>query len=202
METIILASSSPRRKEILSMLSVPFVAIHPDIDESIYDGLPPGARVTALSLAKARQGESLVRGAQKENKGRLLLAADTLVALREGDSWRVIGKPRSREDARTMLGALASKTHRVFTALCLLDLRGDLVWQALSESKVSFAPMSPKEIELYLKTDEWQGVAGAYRVQGRGAWFIESIDGSPSGVMGLPIHELYGILKQSGYDFA
>lgn len=183
------------------MLSLPFIAIHPDIDESVYDSLDPDSRVLALAKAKALQGKQFVQGSSRQGKCRLLLAADTLVALEKPQGWQTIGKPGSRAHARSMLGQLSGRTHIVFTAICLLDLCSGQAWQALSESRVRFAPMSDDEIEFYLDSDEWQGVAGAYRVQGKGSWFIEAIDGSPSGVMGLPIHDLYGILKQSGYNF-
>lgn len=208
METLILASSSPRRKDILNLLSIPFVALSPDIDESVFASLEPAEQVKALSEAKARKGCELFTSsmANQARQARFLLAADTLVAYQKearcAAGYHVVGKPKSEDDARRMLQRLQGRTHLVFTAIYLLDLHSMATWQALSESKVKFAPMSKDEIELYLSSGEWQGVAGAYRLQGRGAWFIESVQGSPSGVMGLPIHELYGILKQSGYDLS
>ncbi|HOV93509.1 MAG TPA: Maf family protein [Spirochaetales bacterium] len=234
METLLLASSSPRRKDILRSLSVPFISIDPDIDESIFGNLTPEMQVIALSKAKALEGcqkykKTLTSGRMSRSNTdapslggtpaltaapNFLLAADTLVAYQEtggdaqiaaltkADGWHVIGKPECREDARLMLERLQGRSHFVFTALCLVNLKTGDTRQELSRSTVRFAPMSQDEIQFYLNTEEWQGVAGAYRLQGKGAWFIESIEGSPSGVMGLPIRELYGILKKSGYTLS
>ena len=200
METIILASSSPRRKELLRSLSIPFVSIHPDIDESFCDHLDPGPRVAALAEAKARAGLVLHKQPQTDMP-RLLLAADTLVAFNLGDSWKTIGKPENRADAKSMLEYMSSKHQIVFTGLCLLDTTSGRQFTALSETTVAFAAVKNEEIEFYLDTGEWHGAAGAYRIQGFGSCFIESINGSWSNVMGLPIRELYVILKAAGYDF-
>ena len=231
METLLLASSSPRRKDILRSLSIPFISIDPDIDESAFNDLTPEMQVIALSKAKALEGREKYEKTLTSSRmfssntdapalagtpaltGALnfLLAADTLVAYQETGSssqitsstkvnvWHVIGKPESREDAQLMLERLQGRSHFVYTALCLVNLKTRETRQELSRSTVRFAPMSQDEIRFYLDTEEWQGVAGAYRLQGKGAWFIESIEGSPSGVMGLPIRELYGILRKSGY---
>ena len=196
MEKLILASSSPRRKEILSLLDIPFVAIHPEIDENVCDDLEPAIRVLALARLKAEAGLALV-GSTGE-KGRLVLAADTLVALRRRGSWQVIGKPGSRAEAASMLKAIQGRIQHVYTGLCLLDRESGAATTVLSSSTVSFAPMKAEDIEAYLDRGEWEGAAGAYRVQGWGAAFIQRISGSPSGVMGLPIHELYGILAKAG----
>lgn len=219
METILLASSSPRRKEILQSLSIPFAVLHPDIDESVLDHLAPDKRVVALAAEKARAGKSLLETTKEwadcrvygsghdpaaealSSPPRLILAADTLVTLPSGTDWKTIGKPEDRARARAMLQFLSGKTHIVFTGLCVVDTIANRLFTALSESSVSFAAMNEKEIECYLDCDEWQGAAGAYRVQGRGSLFIETIHGSWSGVMGLPIRELYGILKDAEYDF-
>ncbi|MCX7026913.1 MAG: Maf family protein [Spirochaetes bacterium] len=194
MEKLILASSSPRRKEILLMLGLPFISIHPDIDESVCDHLAPIERVLALAELKTRAGLVLVD--HGERKQSVILGADTLVALKLRKSWKVIGKPSSRDEAGTMLGMIQGRLQHVFTGICLLDGEKGLVKTALCHSTVQFAPMSPHEIEAYLEREEWEGAAGAYRIQGWGSAYIERIDGSPSGVMGLPIHELYGILKE------
>jgi septum formation protein len=200
MEKLVLASSSPRRKELLTLLGIPFIPVHPEIDESVCDHLPPDERVLALARLKAEAGRTLSR--QRELMPRLILAADTLVALRRRKSWQVIGKPASRDDARTMLVAIQGRVQHVFTGLCLLDAKSGQERSALSDSTVNIAPMTAREIEAYLDLNEWEGAAGAYRVQGWGAAFIKSMSGSPSGVMGLPIHELYGILSDVDFDFS
>lgn len=200
METIILASSSPRRKELLRSLSIPFVSIHPDIDESFCDHLDPGARVVALAKAKAEAGLALL-GQPQTDRPRLLLAADTLVAFKLDEGWKAIGKPESRADAKRMLEYMSGRRQIVFTGLCLLDTVRGRQFTALSETTVAFAAVNNDEIEFYLDTGEWHGAAGAYRIQGSGSCFIESINGSWSNVVGLPIRELYVILNAAGYDF-
>jgi len=200
METIILASSSPRRKELLRSLSIPFVPIHPDIDESFCDHLDPGPRVVALAEAKADAGMALLTQAQNDSP-RLLLAADTLVAFRLAEGWKAIGKPCNRHDAKTMLEYMSGKPQIIFTGLCLVDTKSGHHFTALSETTVEFASVSEEEIELYLDMGEWHGAAGAYRIQGFGSCFIELLNGSWSNVVGLPIRELYVILKAAGYDF-
>jgi len=98
-----------------------------------------------------------------------------------------------------MLSMEAGKRHTVFSGLCLLDMTRDQPYVALSVSEVQFSPMTNEDIAWYLSFGEWRGAAGAYRIQGVGSYFIEEIKGSSSSVMGLPIHELYGILRESGY---
>ena len=202
METIILASSSPRRKEILKSLSIPFIPIHPDIDESVCDCLEPDLRVVALAEKKALAGWEQVRAQKSAETGaRFLLAADTLVAFPLPKTWKTIGKPGDRVEAREMLSYMEGKTHTVFSGLCLLDLENGTRLTACSKTAVRFSGMTEEEIEDYLDSGEWRGAAGAYRVQGRGSCFIESMKGSWSCVVGLPIRELYGILTSAGYEF-
>jgi len=202
METLILASSSPRRKELLRSLSIPFLSIHPDIDESVCDHMDPEHRVVALAEGKALAGEALLWKRQEgEDWPRLLLAADTLVAFHLPKAWKTIGKPKDRNEAKSMLAYMAGKTHTVFSGLCLLDTKSGARLTSCSSTAVRFASMSEAEIEAYLDTEEWRGAAGAYRVQGRGSCFIEMLKGSWSCVVGLPIRELYGMLNGVGYDF-
>jgi septum formation protein len=212
METIILASSSPRRKEILRSLSVPFDVVHPDIDESTCDHLEPEHRVVALAELKAAAGLALLSEERARASGpdrpssppplpRLLLASDTLVALRRAKVWQTIGKPSDRDEARAMLRLLAGRTHTVFTGLCLADTGTGERSTICATTAVRFSAMSDIEIERYLDSEEWHGAAGAYRLQGRGSCFIEQVRGSWSCVVGLPIRELYGMLRGAGYDF-
>lgn len=203
METIILSSSSPRRKEILRSLSIPFICVHPDIEEENHNHLEPPERVVRLAVEKAaagaaRYGSLAHAGADMP---RFVLGADTLVAFRFPDRWETIGKPGNRDEARDMLAYQSGRKQIVFTGICLRELSGERQWTALSESEVVFAPMSPGEIEAYLDSGEWRGCAGAYQVQGRGSCFIQDMRGSCSGVMGLPIRELYGILTGAGYSW-
>jgi len=236
MDRLLLASSSPRRRELLSGLGLAFDVLAPEADESLRDVLPPPERVLALAEDKARAAEALIRGGDH----RWILAADTLVCLpgaaasgpgslaeaaaadragaaafeafapdlaaptagQEGGllSELVLGKPKDREDARAMIKSLSGRVHLVHTGLALLDRLEGRLELVRSDSSVRFAPMSASEIEEYLDSGEWEGVAGAYRVQGLAARHIERIEGSWSGIVGLPIRELYVILRRAGFD--
>ena len=145
--------------------------------------------------------DKAVSAAERLGPGRrhACLGADTLVRVRgsDGGPGRVLGKPRDRADARGMMLALAGRTHDVHTGLSLVGTGGQ-VETIRSDSRVTFAPMSQSEIERYLDSGDWEGVAGAYKIQGQAALFIERIEGSWSGIVGLPIHELYVILSHTG----
>ncbi len=212
-EPIILASESPRRAAILESLHIPFVKIFPSIDETVFDHLDPAERVSALAATKARRGSLLWEESREKRpkawvaegladvkaSPRFVLGADTLVAFKTEHGWETIGKPTDIRDAEAMLRRERGVRQYVFSGICLLDIEQNRPELALSVSEVKFAPMTDADIAWYLTFDEWKGAAGAYRVQGVGSYFIEEIKGSFSGVMGLPIHELYGILKKSGY---
>lgn len=207
MQDFVLASSSPRRREILSALGIAFMTAEPNVDESLRDGLPAMERVVALAEDKARA----VFEKDTAPQARWILAADTLVYLPEkssplqwpledslhADRGKAMGKPRSRADAEGMIRDLAGREHVVFTGMALLDTNNGQIETARSESIVSFASLSPAEIDAYLDFGDWEGVAGAYRIQGRAALHIERIVGSWSGIVGLPIRELYVILEKS-----
>ncbi len=113
---------------------------------------------------------------------------------------KVLGKPENQEQAIEYLTALQGNTHTVITALVLYNGRERVTTSRLCETKVTFAPMSKEEIEWYVSTGEWHGVAGGYRIQSLASCFIKKIEGSYSGAVGLPIFELYDILKEQGYS--
>ena len=191
--SIYLASQSPRRQALLGQMGQHFELLLPapseDVEslEATQTGESPRdyvQRVTALKLASALNRWRL-RGLSLAP----ILCADTTVAL--GDA--ILGKPQNRLQARDMLSALSGKTHVVFTAIAAgtpTEMR-----HALSVSKVRFAAWSPGEIEAYLDSGEWDGKAGAYAIQGRAASHIAHIEGSYSGIMGLPVHETAELLK-------
>ena len=191
--SIYLASQSPRRQALLGQMGQHFELLLPDPSEDVESleatqtGESPRdyvQRVTALKLASALNRWRL-RGLSLAP----ILCADTTVAL--GDA--ILGKPQNRQHARDMLSALSGKTHVVFTAIAAgtpTEMR-----HALSVSKVRFAAWSPGEIEAYLDSGEWDGKAGAYAIQGRAASHIAHIEGSYSGIMGLPVHETAELLK-------
>lgn len=197
-DSILLASGSPRRRELLKGLGIDFKVLSADVDESLRDGLPVRERVVALARDKA-----LAAAARLEAEAyRWVLAADTLVWLPDGGREEVFGKPEGREGARRMLEALSGRAHRVSTGLFLLDRASGRGEEGRSDSSVWFEDLSEAELEAALEDGDWEGVAGAYRIQGHAARHIERIEGSWSGIVGLPIHELYGILRKSGFAFA
>jgi septum formation protein len=198
MERLLLASNSPRRRELLETAGILFDALAPDIDESLRDDLEPSSRVLALAEDKARAAAALA----SPSGPRLVLAADTLVcmpAATDGVFEEALGKPRDLDDARRMIGLLSGRRHFVRTGIALLDRSSGLMRSSRSDSAVSFAAMSEQDIEVYLASGEWSEVAGGYRIQGLAALFIERLEGSWTGVVGLPMRELYVILLAAGF---
>ena len=194
---IYLASQSPRRSQLLEQLGVRHELLLPDADEdseaieAVLPGEAPARyvrRVTGLKLDAA-----LARMQRRGLAPAPVLCADTTVAL-----GRVIyGKPRDDADARRMLRELAGQTHRVLTAVSVASGRKRV--EALSDSRVSFAVLSPAQVRAYVASGEPSGKAGAYAVQGRAAAFIRHISGSYSGIMGLPMHETAQLLSACGF---
>ncbi len=196
MEKLLLASASPRRRELLDSLGIGFDALAPDIDESLRDYLPPSERVLALAVDKARASAA----AAPSSAPRLVLGADTLVSIEDSDAPAIVlGKPSDEAEARAMVRLLQGRTHLVHTGIALVDRSSGSARTALSSSSVSFAPMSETEIGEYLASGDWKGAAGAYRIQGRAALHIDKLEGSWSCVVGLPIRELYVILRSAEF---
>lgn len=197
---MVLASSSPRRREILASLGLAFEILVPELDESGRDHFPVEERVLALAEDKARAAAALL----PLDRECMILAADTLVRVREGFAGEgsILGKPASRDEAAAMIRSLAGVSHDVYTGLALLSLHSGRMDRIRSDSRVRFAPMDEAEIEAYLDSDDWRGVAGAYKIQGRAALYIESIEGSWSGIVGLPLRELYVILNRAGFPLS
>ena len=193
MEPIILASTSPRRQEIMKNLGLPFSVLTPAYDEITPEGMDLAAQAEYHSVKKV---ESIMR-MQLKISTPWILGADTMIAL-DGQTY---GKPSDREDAARMLRTWSGKTHQVITGISLYDANTNYISSKVSINQVSFISLSDSQIEAYLDTAEWQGVAGAYRIQGQAACFINHIEGSYSGIVGLPIHELYAILHEHGYPF-
>ena len=185
---IILASQSPRRRELLERMGLPFRIITPDIDERMERALPPGELVAAISAEKAGAV------AAQAGPGAVVIAADTVVAL----DGAVLGKPAGEADAARMLSALAGRTHHVYTGLTVL--RGERVRTVSEETAVTFRPLTEQEIAAYVRTGEPLDKAGAYGIQGYGALLVEGIRGDYYNVMGLPVCRLGLLLKELGVD--
>jgi len=180
-----LASSSPRRREILAALGVPFSFAGVDIDESRLEGESVLDMVRRLAREKAQSAEG---------GGLPLLGADTVVVLEE----RVFGKPSSEDDALDMLHTLSGRIHRVLTAVTLIAT--GRIETAVAESAVRFRDIHPDEAKAYWQSGEPEGKAGSYAIQGLGGIFVESLHGSYSGVVGLPVYETAKLLGQAGID--
>ena len=193
---IYLASQSPRRRQLLEQLGVRHELLLPDADEDtealelVLPNEAPAAyvkRVTQLKLDAA-----LRRLKRRGLPAAPILCSDTTVAL----GRKIYGKPTDPADATRMLTELSSKTHRVLTAVAVATARKRE--QALRESRVTFAALTPEQIQAYVDSGEPMGKAGAYAVQGRAAAFISHLSGSYSGIMGLPMFETAQLLRLFG----
>ena len=183
-----LASQSPRRAELLTRLGLDFGRIDLDIPEQRQPSETAVEYVRRVAREKAGAGLLKVVAAP----GAVVLGADTEVVL--GDE--VFGKPRDEADAAAMLRRLSGRTHQVVSAVSVISAGREA--QALSITQVTFAALSDAEIAAYVATGEAMGKAGAYGIQGCAEVFVERLDGSFSGVMGLPLHETAQLLKQFG----
>ena len=189
---ILLASRSPRRAELLRQIGVEFTSFPVDIDESPRPGEEVEALVLRLAREKARAG--LQRCGRLGDEDRIL-SADTLIHL-DGE---IIGKPAHVADCRRILQCLSARSHEVLSAVALCDLSGR-VSSALSRSRIFFRRLDEDEIERYCASEEPRDKAGAYAIQGRAAIFIERLEGSYSGVMGLPLFETAALLRDQGIE--
>jgi len=189
---LLLASGSPRRRELLAQVGVPHAVVVPGIPEERLAGEGAADCVQRLAFAKARAGHAVAQ-ARSEEWGHLpVLGADTAVVL--GDE--MLGKPADRDEALAMLARLSGVTHRVLTAVALVHAGGEAV--RLSESRVEFRALTAAECEAYWASGEPRDKAGGYAVQGLGAVFISGLEGSYSGVMGLPLYETAQLLDAAG----
>lgn len=186
---IYLASRSPRRHELLRQIGVEFRALNVDVDEEAREDEAPEVLARRLALAKAHAGAA---GLGTIDAHAPVLGADTVVLLGE----RMLGKPRDRAEARHMIMQLAGRSHSVITAVALVD--GDDAATRTSETRVWFRPISAAECDAYCASDEPLDKAGAYAIQGRAAIFVARIDGSYSGVVGLPLYETAELLAEAG----
>jgi septum formation protein len=190
----VLASGSPRRRELLAGLDLAFTVRPADVDESPLAGEAAAACVERLALAKAvtSAGAAAAAGEAAE----LVLAADTLVVL----DGRMLGKPRDAAEARRMLASIAGREHTVLTGVALLEAPGGHRAATVEASRVRMAPMTPAELDWYVATGEPLDKAGSYAVQGKGGLFVEAVDGNYTNVVGLPLPATYRLFAALGYD--
>ena len=181
--SLVLASASPRRRELLSLLTTDFVCRPADIDESSQADEPPEDYVRRVALEKARR---------VWQQGQMVLSADTAVVLKK----QILHKPTSYDDARGMLEALSGQTHEVMTSVVLMC--DATVETQMVNTSVQFGELEPTVIDYYLSTDEPWDKAGAYGIQGFAGCFVTRLEGSYSGVVGLPLRETDALLRAVG----
>ena len=189
---LVLASASPRRREILTTLGVDFTIRTAEADESC-DLSDPGARVEAISVKKCHAVRDALAAEGVLDSDTVILASDPLVML-DGE---FLGKPRDEADARRMVGMLQGRTHTVASGLA--SYKDGRTVTAHELTGVTFAPMNETEIEAYIATGESFGKAGGYAVQGFAARFISGLEGDYFNVVGLPVRRLYETLRE-GFD--
>ncbi|AHC80990.1 MULTISPECIES: Maf family protein [Pseudomonas] len=186
MNPLYLASGSPRRRELLTQIGVPFSVVSAPIDETPLPDESAPAYVERLARAKAAAGLACLEGPA------VVLGADTAVVL----DGRILGKPENREDALAMLADLSGREHQVLTAVALSD--GQRVHSLCVTSKVRFRAISAEEAQRYWASGEPADKAGGYAIQGLGAVFVTGLSGSYSAVVGLPLSETAELLGQFG----
>ena len=187
---VYLASQSPRRRELLRQIGVKFRVLAPHVDEAALPREAPDSHVERIARSKAEAAWARITERQRPRYP--VLAADTAVVL----GRRILGKPADDAEARTMLKALSGRTHQVLTAVAIAH--EDRLRLATSVTAVTFRRLAPSEIARYVASGEPRDKAGAYGIQGLAATFIARIDGSYSGVMGLPLFETASLLKTFG----
>lgn len=186
---IILASQSPRRRQLLEQMGFTDFIVRPAQGEELADpSLDPGALVEALSRQKALEISAAAKGDD------LIIAADTVVAV----DGQVLGKPHSTQQAHEMLSALSGREHTVYTGVTVC--RGDHLLTQHEATAVRFRPLTDQEIDAYIATGEPMDKAGSYGIQGRGALLVEGISGDYFNVVGLPVCRLGRMLTQFGVD--
>ncbi len=187
---IILASASPRRCELLDQIQVSYKAHAAQIDESPFPNESPESHVGRLARAKVQAVRNQIGGHVP------ILGADTVVV----QDNKILGKPRDMAHAVSILKGLSGRCHQVITGVCLdIGPSGEIL-EATSISRVCFRPLQEWEIHAYWHTGEPRDKAGAYAIQGRGAVFVRHLEGSFSGVMGLPLYETAQLLKEAGIE--
>lgn len=185
---IVLASQSPRRRELLGIMGLEFTTKSPDINEEAFEALNAEALVQTLSLEKARH---IARGEDKET---VVIGADTVVV----QDGTILGKPASPSVAEAMLRSLSGRTHWVYTGVTVCQ--GDKILTAVEKTEVTFRSLTEAEVASYVQSGEPMDKAGAYGIQGKGGLLVSGIRGDYSNVVGLPVCRLGQMLRQVGID--
>ena len=187
--SLILASASPRRRELLQQVGIPFLVIPSNAVEDVLPNETPADYALRVAEAKAREVAT-------KHTGSVVLGADTIVTI----DRQILGKPRDNADGQRMLHLLSGRNHQVMTAFVVIDRTGQTSTRQVVTTTVTFKPLSAQQIQEYLETGEPFDKAGAYAVQGLGAAFVERVEGSYTNVVGLPVEEVRAALRTVGID--
>ena len=187
MTRLVLASGSPRRRDILQILGLDFDVRRPDLEEVVHPGEAPSDAVRRLAEEKS--------AGLAQSPGEVILAADTIVVLDD----EILGKPSDTTHAVEMLMRLSGRAHDVLTGIALR--RGPEVWSSVARTRVTFRSFDRTECEVYVATGEPLDKAGAYGIQGFGAALVDGIEGDYFNVMGLPVPTFLGLLNEAGYHY-
>lgn len=195
-EQLILASASPRRKELIQKIGIPFKIIPSQVNEIIDDTLSPEEMVISLAEQKAADvaGRLSLESNCEDEACALVLGADTSVVLETDGEVEILGKPTDREHAKRMFQKMSGRVHKVMTGVALYAPGGEKVASFVSVTDVQFCSLSDEEIELYLDKMDWCDKAGGYGIQSEGALLVEKINGCVFNVIGLPIAQLKRVL--------
>ncbi len=183
--TLVLASQSPRRKELLDVLGIPFSVVASTVDESLKEGESPENYAARVARAKGLEVASRVRDS-------VVLSADTVVAI-DGE---ILGKPADRNDAIRMLGKLSGREHAVYTAVCLIEQSTGEIREVVERTRVWFNTLTRTQILDYIDRENVMDKAGAYAIQGFASVYIPKIEGSYSNVMGLPLAVIWELIPK------
>ena len=192
MRKLVLASASPRRRELLSKIGLDFEVIPSSYDEKLDNDIFSYEKIKKIALCKA---QDIVN---KVCKDTIIISADTVVVL----DGKILGKPHSKQEAFDMIASLSGKTHEVITAIAMIEVKTNKTICRAKSTKVKFRDIDSVEIEHYISTDEPYDKAGAYAAQGLAAIFVEKIDGCFNNVVGISTFEVAQMLKELGYGLS
>ncbi len=198
--SIVLASASPRRRDLLANAGVEFEVRPADVDEELAEFESPTAAARLLAERKARAcaGELTAAGPPGSTKRTWVLAADTVVAVLRAGTWELLGKAADEREAHAMLAGLSGTRHVVVTGVALLVLPEGELRSEVEETYVTMRPLAPEEVAAYVATGEWRDKAGGYAIQESADAFVERLEGRFDNVVGLPVERTLEMLRDAG----
>jgi septum formation protein len=192
---VVLASASPRRRELLAAAGLAFEVAPVPVDEALDEFDRPDD--AALELAR-RKAQAAARQLAARCEAALVVGADTVVAVQDGDRWRLLGKAQDEREARTMLSSLSGTRHVVVTGVCVVRAPGGAVWCAAERTWVTMRALAEAELAAYVASGEWRDKAGAYAIQESADRFVVGLEGAFDNVVGLPVRTTLELLERAG----